>query len=289
VRLAAAKAFGRIALREPMVLFALIGAAIFALAALTGDMRADRRIRIGAAEIAQLEAYWQAQAQRAPSEQELAGLIEDRVTEEVLAREALRLGLDRDDVIIRRRLAQKLAFLNDDLAEAAEPSEAQLRAFFAANAARYAAAQSVSFEHVFFSPDRRGARLDADLQATLGDLQEERAGAAAPADAGDPFMLARAYQDAPLGEIARDYGRAFAEALAAGPVGQWTGPVGSALGAHIVRVNARQGAVAPPFETVVARVAADWRAEERRAANAAWIARLRARYEIVVDRTATPP
>ncbi len=111
----------------------LIGALLFAVTALREKHSEHAEIRITAGEVAQLAAFWETQAQRKPTAEELQGLIEERIDEEVLAREAVRLGLDRDDVIVRRRLAQKMAFVSDDLAVVAEPAEAELREYFDAH------------------------------------------------------------------------------------------------------------------------------------------------------------
>jgi hypothetical protein len=116
--------FLRAAVREPLLHFVLIGALLFAVTALRQKQSEHAEIRITAGEVAQLAAFWETQAQRKPTAEELRGAIEERIDEEVLAREPVRLGLDRDDVIVRRRLAQKMAFVSDDLAVVAEPSEA---------------------------------------------------------------------------------------------------------------------------------------------------------------------
>lgn len=262
---------------EPMVWFFLLGAGLFFLVAGL-DLRRDSVIRIGAGDIAQVSAYWEAQAQRSPSEEELAGLIEERVNEEVLYREALRMGLDRDDVIIRRRLAQKLAFLRTDDEDA--PDEAALRAYYAENGERYAAPDTFTFEHVYFSPERRGADLERAARAALEQLEET---AGATSGLGDPFMLQQTAVDVAAMDVVRDYGEAFALALGAAPIGVWTGPVESAYGLHVVRVSARRGAFAQPYETVAAQVREDYLAQRRRSANADWMRELRRRYRIVVE------
>lgn len=269
--------------REPMTWFALIGAVLFAITAAWGAPR-DEAIRISAADVAQLRAYWQAQAQRPPSAEELQALIEERINEEALAREAIRLGLDRDDVIIRRRLAQKLTFLNDDVALVREPTPGALRAYFETHAQRYAAPDRVSFEHIYFSPEQRGARVDADAREALETVREHGAGA----EIGDPLLLPQRYSDSALSDLAREYGEGFAGLLASAPIDIWSGPVESAFGLHLVRVHARLGATAPTFEDVAPRVRADFLSDARRAANAQWVARIRGRYRIVVEDTPQP-
>jgi peptidyl-prolyl cis-trans isomerase C len=266
---------------EPMVIFAAVGVALFALS-LALDVRRETRIRLDEGEIALIASHWEAQTQRKPTRQELAGFIQERVDEEILYREALRLGLDADDVIVRRRLAQKVAFLNQDVVEEAVPTDAELRAYYERNRAAYAAPDLVTFEHVYLSPDRRGAGLDAAVTQALEQLTRA-GGSTQPGELGDTFMLARVYTETPLTDLELNFGQEFAETMRTLPTGRWVGPVESALGAHIVRIDSRQEATAPPYESVVERVREDFLAERRRAANAAWIESLRERYRIEVE------
>ncbi|HKR35202.1 MAG TPA: peptidylprolyl isomerase, partial [Steroidobacteraceae bacterium] len=201
--------FLRAAIREPLLHFVLIGAVLFAFTALRQQKQDDAEIRITAGEIAQLAAFWETQAQRKPTAEELRGLIEERIDEEVLAREAVRLGLDRDDVIVRRRLAQKMAFVSDDLAVVTEPAEADLRAYFDAHRDAYTTPDLYALRHVFFNPDRHGMALDTDAQRALQRLTR---GANAN-EVGDPFMLPRELADVSRDDIARDFGSAFADAV----------------------------------------------------------------------------
>src|SRR5471032_978916 len=147
--------------------------------------------------------------QRPPNKVELAGIIRDRIDEELLAREALRLGLDKDDMIIRRRLAQKMSFATDDVTEMKEPSDADLRAYYARTADHYAAPARVAFQQVFFSGDRpHGGAAKAAAQALE---RAEEGGRADPT--GDPFLFPLAYDDVSLQDLLRDYGTAFVKEL----------------------------------------------------------------------------
>ena len=266
---------------EPMVIFAAVGVVLFALS-FALDRRRETVIRLDAGEIALLAAHWEAQTQRKPTRQELAGFIQERVDEEILYREALRLGLDADDVIVRRRLAQKVAFLNQDIVESAPPTDAELREYYQRNQAEYAAPDLLTFEHVYFSPDRRGTELDAAVNQALDQLSRVDGGTP-PGALGDAFMLARVYADTPSTDLALNFGREFADAMRTLPTGRWVGPVESALGAHIVRIDSRQESMAPAYETVAERVREDFLAERRRATNAAWLESLRQRYKIEIE------
>jgi peptidyl-prolyl cis-trans isomerase C len=268
----------RAMLREPLVHFLFIGAALFAFTAVS-DSGANQEIRIAAAEVAQLAAYWEAQAQRKPTRAELQGLIDERIDEEILAREAVRLGLEQDDVIVRRRLAQKMAFISEDLTVVAEPTDAELRGYFEANRSAYVSPDLYAFRHVFFSPATRGDEAQRDAEQSLQRLAQG-------ADAntiGDPFMLQREFADISQADLARDFGPAFANALPAATLGAWSGPVASAFGFHLVRVESRVSAVATQFDQVRDRVREDYVAQRRKDANAAERRALRNRYRVVIE------
>lgn len=259
-------------LREPLVYFLLAGVALFVLTgALSGDDA--RHIVVSDAERARLSAQWQAQMGRAPTDNELSALVEQWIREEIYYREAIAMGLDQDDVIIRRRLAQKLTFLTEDLATAEAPSRDMLRAFYEAHLDRYQEPARWTFSHRYFSGERR-EQPQAEARAALEVLAE----GAAPT--GDAFMLQQDYVGRSQREIAELFGREFAAALAELPTGSWQGPVRSAYGWHLVRMDDRQPPRQLPFPEVVDRVAADYRQEARQEANEAYYQSLRARYEI---------
>jgi hypothetical protein len=271
--------FLRAAIREPLLHFVLIGAVLFAFTAWRQHRQDAAEIRIGSGEIAQLAAFWETQAQRKPTAEELRGLIEERIDEEVLAREAVRLGLDRDDVIIRRRLAQKMAFVSDDLAVVTEPAEAELRAYFDAHKEGYTTPDLYALRHVFFNPDRHGMALDADAQRALQRLTR---GANAN-DVGDPFMLPRELADVSRDDIARDFGSAFADAVTSSMPGAWAGPVRSPFGVHLVKLESHTPSSAARFEDVRDRVREAFLAQKQQETNAALRAKLRKQYKIVVE------
>lgn len=268
----------RAILREPLTQFLLIGLALFAVVSLARDLRRPV-VRIDEAELHQIVAYWEAQAQRPPTAEELKAMLRERIDEELLAREAVRLGLDRDDLIIRRRLAQKMAFASEDLAPAPEPSEADLRAWYAAHPDAYVSPATATFRHVFFNGDAADAEAKARAALTLPR----------PADAGQPFVLPLSYVGAPLRDIERDYGPAFSRRLETAPEGQWSGPVKSAYGWHILRVERRTQAAVAPFASVRQDVAEALKADHRNQANQAFIRKLRARYRVEVAGMPDPP
>jgi peptidyl-prolyl cis-trans isomerase C len=267
------------ALREPLVHFVVIGAVLFAVTALREQESAAAEIRIRAGEVVQLAAFWETQAQRKPTDEELRALIEERIDEEVLAREAVRLGLDRDDVIVRRRLAQKMAFVSDDLAVVGEPTQAQLREYFDAHRESYATPDLYALRHVYFNPDRHGMALDSDAQRALQRLSR----GANPDEVGDPFMLPRELADVSREDIVRDFGSAFAAAVTGSKPGAWAGPVRSPFGVHLVKLESHTARAAARFEDVRASVRESYLAQRQRAANTALRAKLRQQYRIVVE------
>lgn len=275
-----ARAIVRAALREPLVHFLVAGAVIFAAAlAVKGSERPV--VVIDARDLSQLAAYWQAQMQRPPTPEELRGIVRDRVDEEILASEAVRLGYDKDDIIIRRRLAQKMAFAGEDAAPVREPDEATLRAFYEKTKSRYAAPAQMALRHVFFSADNAGARQAAERALAAAQVGE--------APAGDPSMLPTSYADVSGAELTRDFGPAFARLAEATPVGAWAGPVQSSFGWHILEVETRRPALIESFERARSEVREAWMAERRAAASAAYMEKLRRRYRVEVAHGMTGP
>jgi hypothetical protein len=271
---------------EPLLHFALLGGLIFAVNAWRTQQRpvekSAAQIEVTAGTIAWLREGFSKQWHRVPDADDLRGLVNDHLREEVLYREALAMGLDRDDSIVRRRMAQKMEFLTQDIAAAVEPDDAALRKFFAENAPRYAKAPRVTFRHVFFSKERRGAKLDADAREGLAALSN----GASDETMGDPFLHEYEFKDASADEIAAALGREFADAMTALQAGAWVGPVASSYGVHLVRVSGRAEPPAPAFEAMREAVVRDLADERRRTANTDFLARLKARYRISVDEAA---
>ena len=262
-------------LRDPLCLFLLIGAGVFVL---HGLARQDETlvITVTAAQVDRFAALWRAQTGRAPSEAELQALIDDHVREEILVREARRLRLDEGDVIVRRRLAQKLALLSDDVSHLAAADEAALTAYFEANRQRYETPAVVTFSHIYFSPDRREDAA-ADAARVLATLAPE-----AWRTAGDPFMLGRTYAYANPLRVQKDFGDDFAAAVMAMPADSaWRGPVQSGYGFHLVRVDAHTPAQGADYASVASRVAADFNEQRRQEAARAYFENLKASYTVV--------
>jgi peptidyl-prolyl cis-trans isomerase C len=274
-------------LREPLLHFVLLGTLIFGVRAWRGedeskDAPPKDRINVAAGTIAWLGEGFAKQWHRAPNEVEMRGLVDDHIREEVLYREALAMGLDRNDTIVRRRMAQKMEFLSQDITAAVEPDEAALRSYFAENTAHYAKAQRVSFRHVYFSKDRRGENVSADaaksLEALANDADEETM--------GDPFLLRHDFENADANEITAVFGDRFTAEVMDMKEGGWRGPVASSYGLHLVLISGRAEPQAVAFETARDAVLRDFSEVRRREANLDFVRRLKQRYQITVDETA---
>jgi peptidyl-prolyl cis-trans isomerase C len=265
-------------LKEPLVQFLTVGAVLFLLSALLpGDSDATHRIEVDAARIDQLRQVFTVQWRRPPTAAELEGLIAQHIDEEVLYREAMALGLDRDDTIVRRRLAQKMQFLIEDIAVPPAPTEAALESYFEAHRAEFRTAPYLTFTHVYFSADRR-PDAEAAARSALALLQ----GADRGGGQGDPFMLRLDYADVTRDDVARLFGAEFADTLFALEPDGWQGPIRSSYGWHPVRIVSKFTPPEPEFADVRDAVLAAWLDAARRRANSESLDALKRRYDIVV-------
>jgi hypothetical protein len=269
--------------REPLVQFLLLGAALLGVHRLFFAAPEDfaGEIVVARGRIESLAQGFAQTWQRPPTAQELEGLVEDYVREEVFYREALALGLDRDDTVVRRRLRQKLEFISDGAALAAPPTDEELAAFLAAHAEDYRVESRTSFSQVFLDPAKRGEALAGDAATLLAELRAS--GADPPGALGDARMLAPRYEQLEETEIARLFGAGFEAALREQPVGEWVGPLQSGYGAHLVRIEARAPGRAAELAEVRAAVERDWAARRRQEILDAEYQALRSRYRIRVE------
>lgn len=268
--------------REPLLQFLTGGAVLFALSSLVGGNpeSEDKRIVVNPQRIEQLRSGWEKRWRRPPSEQELQGLIDQYAREEVLYREGLAMGLDKDDAVIRRRVARKVEFLVEDLAAAHEPRDDDLREYFRNHPERFNKPARATFTHVYFSIDRRGPGAYADARELLERV--EGADGEVAATSGDRFLLNHRYTEATLEQVASDFGRHFAQAVFGLRPGGWQGPVRSGYGVHLVRVTDLVKASLPAFDEVRDQVRTAYLDELRRQQNEAIIREMIGRYQIIV-------
>lgn len=249
-------------LREPLLHFFLLGVGIFVAYAWLNEGGRDEEIVVTPGQQNTLIATFERTWQRPPTPDEFSGLVRDFVREEIAYREAGQMELDRDDIVIRRRLRQKLELLAEDLATLTPPTEAELEAWFDENAERYRVDPRYSFEQIFFSTDRRGTAAREHASKWLAELDAGNVGIDAE-EAGDATSLPRRMHDAARFEVAATFGSEFADALAALPDGAWTGPVESGFGLHVVRISSRTESRIPDSSEVEAEVRNDLLSERR--------------------------
>jgi hypothetical protein len=274
--------------RQPLVHFLVIGAAIALLLGWLGNRdgaEPDRTIRVTAAEISRLEAQWRARWNRAPTPEELDGLIRAKVREDALHREALAMGLGEDDPVVRRVLVRKLEGIARDLVELSlAPTEQDLASYFAEHVDRYRPPPLITFTHVFVDPDRRGERTLEDAAEILAELQLLEPPTEGIEAFGDPFMLQRYYPEKDEQRIASLFGLGFARSVFELQPGRWHGPVLSGYGTHLVHVERLAEFPVPTLAEVEERVRQDWVDDRRTEITERYFGELLARYDVIVER-----
>jgi hypothetical protein len=256
---------------------------LFALYGFVGKRSADapEKIVVSASRIANLGDGFARTWRRPPSGQELQGLIEDYIRDEVFYREGRAAGLDRDDVIIRRRVRQKMEFLAEDMS-VPEPSDEQLAAYLASNPQLFRTEDQLTFHHVFLSATRRANTIESDSKQVAGVLA--RADAAVDATLlGDPFLLGGEFRGISPNKVTSIFGEDFSRRIAATETGRWQGPVSSGFGQHFVFISERVSGSLPLLDAVRPAVRREWANARRLEAEQKLYASLRERYEIVVE------
>jgi peptidyl-prolyl cis-trans isomerase C len=274
-------------LREPLLQFLVIGLALFAgHGILNGVERRDApsRIELTADDLRQIRIAWLAQGRPSLTQEQMQSLVESRVRMEILYREALALGLDKDDTIVKRRMAQKMDFLFEDVAALREPTTDELRGWFEKNAERFTVPARATFRHLYFSPDRRGRRAREAAAAALAKITHEPMDSRVATALGDPFMFQDYYGDRAPEDVAKTFGPGFARALFEVAPGAWAGPIESGYGWHLVRVDVLTPARAPAFEEVEPDVATAWLEDQRAEMREKTFEAMRARYTVVLPK-----
>ena len=273
-------------LREPLIHFLLIGAVLFGLYGITQSGRpataSSKEIRLSVDEISQLTLLYQSQWRRPPTPQELQRMVENKVEQEILYREALAMGLDKDDEIVKRRMAQKMQFLAEDVAAAHEPTTTELRSWFEKNSAKFAQPPRLSFRHLYFSPDRRGSRARDDAQEALAKLAGQPVDAKIAPALADPFMFQEYYRDRAPEFLGKEMGPQFALAVAKLTPGSWQGPIESGFGWHLVFVDTVIAGRIPAFEEVEPDVRTGWLGEQKALAWQSAYEKMRANYTVLL-------
>jgi hypothetical protein len=277
-------------LREPLVHFMLLGAAIFAAYSLLSRPTGAEpgKIVVTRGQLASMMESFTLIRQRPPTREELEGLIRERVRQEVYYREALALGLDKDDLIIRRRLQQKMEFVSDDIAAQTPPTDADLNTYLQAHADKFRVEQQFTFRQLYLDPEKHGADLAPDAEELLAKLNRP-GGDTGFVALGDPFPLDNNFTEVPASEVKKQFGEKFATTLGGVSPGQWQGPVESAYGLHLVSVGERMEGRLPPLADVRDAVRHEWENAWRAEANEKFYQELLKRYTVTIEQPAAEP
>lgn len=270
--------------RDPIVHFVLIGLALVAINHAWSNYQGEqgRTITVSAAELDRLSALWANTAGRLPTGEDKQQIIDQYVQQEVLVREAERLGLGDEDTIIQRRLAQKMDFLVSGESKAADPTDAELKAWFEQNSYKFAAPERRSFVHIYLSPEKHGGTIETVAASALNAAQSGTDWKSL----GDPFIQKRSYAALPESEVTRLFGPDFASAIFKLDAGQWSAPIGSAFGLHLVRIETIDGAAEARFEPIKAEVAAAWQEDRSSKAKQVALEELVSGYDVVIEDSA---
>lgn len=266
-------------LKEPLLHFLLIGAGLFVVDNWQNKKEAapsKGRIVVSPGKIEQLATVFQKTWQRPPTQEELDGLIDDFILEEIYYRKAVAMGIDRDDTIVRRRLRQKLEFLTDDAAALIEPKEEDLAAFLASHPDKFRESSRHTFLQVYFNPEKHSDKTNAWFDNQLKRLK-------AGEEVGDPTLIREAFVDVDSREVDGTFGTGFAIELEKLETGKWLGPIRSGLGLHFMRIDERIKGRLPKLDEIRPLVEREWRHQSRLDYREKMNEELKKNYEIVIE------
>jgi len=274
--------------KEPLIHFFLLGLVVFGLHSVF-EKKPEASddpflVEVTSADIEWFRTMWSKRMGREPTVEELRGQVNQLIREQILSREAVSLGLDEGDTVVRRRLTQKMDFLLKDLSEITEPSDAELQAYLQENRTRYEIPKRVTFTHVYFNTDKRGEEGAAEaarvLVERLNASQEVPSGESA---LGDPFLLQSSYSDEAVSDIRGEFGAQFAKTVGEQEPGTWQGPVASGYGLHAVYVHELSDAMLPDFTELKDRLKTDWIAQRQREIAREAYEKVRGRYRVLLE------
>lgn len=270
--------------REPLVHFLVLGALLFVGYSLfnRNGEPAPAQIVVSQGQLGSMMDSFILIRQRAPTRGEWEGLIRERVRQEVYYREALALGLDKDDLIIRRRLQQKMQFISDDIAAQAPPTDADLNAYLQAHPDKFRVEQQFTFRQLYLDPGKHGANLARDTVQLLAKLNRV-GGDTGFVAMGDLFMLGDSFTALPTSEIANQFGKEFAAKLSGLQTGYWQGPVQSGFGVHLVFISERTNDRLPALAEVRDAVRREWDDARRMEANEKFYQGLLKHYTVTIE------
>ncbi len=271
-------------LREPLFHFLILGAGLFiGYSAVSGSVSTQTdRVVVDETQALRLAEQFQRTWMRPPTRPELQALVEDFIKEEILYREALALGLDQDDLVIRRRLRQKMEFINADLTEPQAPTEAELQAYFDTNQDRFRRPDRISIQQIYLNPNKHKANLKRAAAELLERLNTESSFAANLQAIGDATMLPAQLDAVTRREVANTFGRGFAHQITNAPTERWSGPYESSYGFHLVHITKREKGDLPEIAEIRAMLEREWYAVRRKEANEHFYRALRSRYDVEI-------
>ncbi len=267
-------------LKDPLVHFIVLGGLLFAGFRIAKGSLNGEDIIVSRGQVEQLRLGFTRSWLRPPTDLELKALVEDHIREEVFVREALELKLGENDVIVRRRLRQKLEFILEDAETISEPSEANLLRFYEEQHKISEDETAISFIQIYFDINKHNSQLDTTMASALKEL---RAGTLSPDNLGDPLLIGDHFELVASSEIRKQWGDAFAKELLKAALGQWQGPIESPYGKHLVFVEERKKNLKPNFTEIKEQVRKDYFERERLAAQKRRYESLRSRYRVVIE------
>ena len=273
-------------LREPLLHFLVLGAVLFGIYSYLNRGRVgvepSKQILVSIDDLRTMDMYFESQWHRQPTPQEFQAMVEDKVREEILYREGLAMGLDKDDTIVKRRMAQKMQFLAEDVAVAHEPSTEELKNWFDKNKEKFALPSRYSFRHLYFSPDKRGKNTQEDAAKALTRIAGQPEDSKLAVSLADPFMFQDYYGDKAPTAIAKEFGPQFAVALEKVKPGSWQGPIESGYGWHLVFIDTVIPGRIPAFEEIEPDVKTAWLGEQKATAWQKAYAAMRAKSSVLL-------
>jgi hypothetical protein len=273
-------------LREPLVQFLFLGGLIYLAYALFSpqvEEENERSIVVNASKVQWMQNSWKQRWNRLPTKEELDGLIQQYIKEAVLYREAINMGLDKGDGVIRRRLSQKVEFLAKDLVIYTPPTEEDLKKYYEEHQDKYKPDVTYTFTQIYFDPDKRGENTLDDAKKVKEKLVAQGSMLQKIEGLGDDYMTANYFVANTPMEIRKNFGSGFAQSLMKLKEGQWHGPVLSGFGTHLVFVNEIVSPPVPPLDEIKARVLEDWISDKREELNDEFYKALKAEYNIVIE------
>lgn len=270
-------------LKEPLFHFLLLGAAIFLVYGMVADQgRGEKEIFVSRGQQENLVNTFSRTWQRLPTPMEYQGLLKDYIRQEIAYRESREIGLDQDDIVIRRRLRQKMEMLAEDVAGLVPPTDEELQTFLDTHPDSFMIEPRLTVRHVYFSQDRRGEQVGEDALEVLKDLESQGTGADTQ-ELGDPLPLPAILGDVGESEIARLFGAVFVEGLKTVETGAWSGPVESGFGLHLVLVTDRIENRVPGLEEVRPEVQRELMSQRRQEAVDGLYEKLAENYIIEIE------